>query len=322
MVDVGTPVPRLVHLPLPLFAIPLGLGGVGLAWREAARFLGAPSIIGETLLGLTALAWLVIFGLHLGRAVRHPGALLGDLRHPVRSAFAGAVTIGLMLIAGALFPYAPTAAATLWLGAVALHLWVGVWTVRGLLLAPREVAALTPLLLIPLVGNILAPAIGVRMGYETLCWILFGIGGLLWAMIQPLILGRILTGPAMPERMRPALAILIAPPAVGAIALANLTHGFGPGPLILLGLAAFIATVMLTLVARFAQVPFSLAWWGWTFPSAAFAMSMLALAAAYPLTWVLVLGWLSLLGASVILALVAAATLRAALAGQLLLPDA
>jgi tellurite resistance protein len=160
------------------------------------------------------------------------------------------------------------------------------------------------------------------MGYETLCWVLLGIGGLLWVMIQPLILGRILTGPAMPDRMRLALTILIAPPAVGAIALANLTHGFGPGPLILLGLAAFIAAVMATLVGQFARVPFSLAWWGWTFPTAAFAMSMLALGQAYPLGWVLLLGWLALLGASAILVRVSVATLHAARAGHLLQPDA
>ena len=51
--------------------------------------------------------------------LRHPAALAADLRHPIRSAFAGAVTIGLMIMAGGLMPYARGAAEALWLAAVA-----------------------------------------------------------------------------------------------------------------------------------------------------------------------------------------------------------
>ena len=105
----------LVHLPLPLFAAPMGLGGIGLAWREAAHVLGAPGVIGEALLLLTTVLWTVIFALHLPRPMRHPGALAGDFKHPIRSAFAAAVSIGLMLIAAAFLPYNRDAAATIWI---------------------------------------------------------------------------------------------------------------------------------------------------------------------------------------------------------------
>jgi len=36
----------LAHLPLPPFAVPMGLGGLGLMWREADRVLGVPGLIG------------------------------------------------------------------------------------------------------------------------------------------------------------------------------------------------------------------------------------------------------------------------------------
>jgi len=33
---------RLRHLPLALFAVPIGLAGLGLAWREAVGGIGRP----------------------------------------------------------------------------------------------------------------------------------------------------------------------------------------------------------------------------------------------------------------------------------------
>ena len=97
-------VPNVAHLPLPLLAMPMGLGGVGLAWRQAATQLGAPALVGEALLALTALVWVAVVGLQLLRALRHTDALLAELAHPVRAAFAAAPTIGLMIVSAAAWP--------------------------------------------------------------------------------------------------------------------------------------------------------------------------------------------------------------------------
>ena len=312
---------RLVHLPLALFAAPMGIGGIGLAWREAARHLGAPAFIGEVLIALACALWVLLVALHVTRALRHPGALAADLSHPVRSAFAGAGSIGLMIVAGGLTPYAFEVAGWIWLVAVALHVGIGAWMVRGLLISPRESTALSPPLLIPLVGNVLAPAFGAGLGYETLGWVLFGLGALLWVLVQPLILSRIILGPKLPIRLQPTLVILLAPPAAAALALARLTHGFGPGPLILLGLGAFFALVFATLVPVFARMPFALSWWAWTFPTAAFALSVLAFANDHPHGAWRVAAWGLLLASSCIVALVSGMTLREAVAGRLLQPE-
>jgi tellurite resistance protein len=311
----------LAHLPLPLFAVPMGLGGLGLAYREAGRVLGVPGLVGEALLLLAGLAWLVIAALHAIRAMRHPGSLAADLRHPIRAAFAGAVSIGLMIAAGGLIPHAPEIAARIWIVAVLVHLGIGIFIVRGLLRAPRDAATLTPPLLIPLVGNVLAPVFGVRLGFETASWLLFGIGALLWVLLQPSILHRVVTGPPLPERLRPTLAILLAPPAVGSLALAALTGGFGPAALAVFGLAAFIALVLLTMVGDFARVPFAMSWWGWTFPSAAFTAAVLGAAHAHSAPWQTPLLWTVLAAATAIVTLVTAATIREIRAGRLLLPE-
>lgn len=103
--------PGLRHLPLALFAAPMGLGALGHALREAFGTLAAPWWIGEALLLLACLAWLALAALHDARALRHPDALAADFRHPGRGCFAAAASIGLFLVAGFLAPHAPALAA-------------------------------------------------------------------------------------------------------------------------------------------------------------------------------------------------------------------
>jgi tellurite resistance protein len=301
--------PTLAHLPLPLLAMPMGLGGVGLAWRQAHPMLGVPAAIGEALLLLTALVWVGIVALQLARLLRHPEAVMEEVGHPVRVAFAAAPTIGLMILSAAALPYAPGFAATLWSIAVALHLLVAMLLLRRVLGGRGDPAMIAPPLLIPLVGNILAPIFGVPMGFVDMSWIMFGVGLVLWLAVLPLLLYRLFAGPALPPPLVPSLVILLAPPAVGAVALAALTGQAGGPAFGLAGVALLIAAVLLSLASEIARIPFGMPWWGVTFPTAAFAIMLMAL--RFP-PW---LCWLALLGSTALTALVAWRTVLAARAG-------
>lgn len=315
------PARRLAHLPLPLFAAPMGFGGLGLAWREAAHVLDAPAIIGETLLGLAGAIWLVVTGLHVIRALGSSSSLLNDLRHPVRSAFTGAISIGMMLVAAGVLPYSSTMATGIWSAAVALHIIIGIWLLRELFKAPREASTLTPPLLIPLVGNVVAPIIGAKLGFVAISWMLFGFGCVLWASLQPLLLGRIFNGPALPERLRPTLVIFLAPPAVSTVAVANLTGEVGPFALACFGYAAMLALIFVTMIPEFRRVPFAMSWWGWTFPTATFATASFTVVRSHSSSWHHPALWIILLGASLILFIVSVATLKSAINGKLFQPE-
>ncbi len=308
--------PGLAHLPLPLLVLPMGLGGVGLAWREAAAVLGAPAVVGEALLLLTALVWLLVVGSQVLRALRYPDAMRAELRHPVRVAFAAAPTVGLMILAGAIWPYAPRFGAGLWGVAIALHLVVAMLLLRRMLAGRGEVAMLAPPLLIPFVGNILAPVFGARMGFADASWMMFGVGVLLWLAILPLLLHRLVAGPPLPLAMRPSLAIFIAPPAVGALAVVALTGQTHGVALAFVGVGLLVAAAVLSLAGELARVPFGLSWWGVTFPSAAFAIMLMGLG-FHP-----VFGWLALALTTALTGWVAWRTLRAAQAGAFLRPEA
>ncbi|WP_439598827.1 hypothetical protein [Falsiroseomonas sp.] len=308
--------PGLAHLPLPLLVLPMGLGGMGLAWREAAASLGAPAVIGEAVLLLAALVWLVVVAGQAARAWLYPDAMLAELRHPVRVAFAATPTVGLMILAGAAFPHAPGFGAGLWCVAVALHLVVAMLLLRRVLAGRGEVAMLAPPLLVPFVGNILAPVFGARMGFHDASWMMFGVGTVLWLAALPLLLHRLIAGPPLPLAMRPSIAIFLAPPAVGALAVAALTGERHSLALAFTGVALLVAAALLSLARELARVPFSLTWWGVTFPSAAFAV-MLMVQGFHP-----VFGWLALALNTGLTGWVTWRTAMAARAGVFLRPEA
>lgn len=300
------PAGGLAHFPLPLLAVPLGLGGLGLAWRH----MGV-AWVGEPLMALTALAWLVIGGLHLARAVRHPDAALADWRNPMRCGFVGAASIGMMLTAAALLPHAPDLARALLLPAIVLHLTIGLLLLARVLRGEGSAAMLVPPLMIPLVGNVLAPIFCVPLGLPMLGWMLFGVGMLLWLGLQPLLLGRLFEAP-LPPPLRPSLAILLAPSAVGALAVEALGAPL-PAFLAIYGLAAFTFALLLMVLRPMLGSGFTLGYWGLTFPLAAFTTATMKVAPA-AISW----GMLGL--ATLVIGGIAFATLRLALRGALLRP--
>lgn len=311
----------LRHLPLALFAAPMGLGALGFAWREARATLGAPWWIGEALLLLCALLWAGLAALHAARILRHPDAFAADMRHPVRVCFAAAATIGVFLVVGFLAPHAPRFAAALWFAGVAGQLAVAAWVVRGLISAPRDPAGITPALLLPLVGNILAPLPGAKLGFVGPAWMMFGVGALLWAALHPLLLSRLATGPALPPRLLPTVCILLAPPAVGSLSLAALTGGFWAVPLAVLGFGAFLALVLLTMLPAFLCLPFGVSAWAFTFPTGTFAAALLWAGRESGGEWLAAPLWAVLVAATAIVVSVAAGTLRAARAGVFWRPE-
>jgi tellurite resistance protein len=307
--------PTLEHLPIPLLTMPMGTGGVGLAWRQAHHALGVPAVVGEALLAFTALLWVVVVALQALRALRYPEAVLAELRHPVRVAFAAAPTIGLMIVSAFLHSHAPGLGAALWAVAVALHLLVAMMLLRRILAGRGEIAMISPPLLIPFAGLVLAPVFGVRMGFVEASAMMLGIGVILWLATLPLLLHRLVAGPPLPPPLRPSLAILLAPPAIAALGLIALTGQTGGVVLALVGMALLFAAVLVSLAAEFARVPFGLPWWGVTFPSAAFAVLVMVMGFPAPL------GWAALLATTALTGWVAWRTLRAAQAGAFFRPE-
>ena len=243
---------------------------------------------------LSALVFVVLLVASVLRWQRYPAALADDLKHPVRHAFVAAFPVSLLLLAtvgvalvGAGDPLGPVWNALWWAGSLA-QLWATVW-VLGRWLAPAAVAqpgaggaavlwpSITPVLLIPVVGNVLVPLAGLPLGHEWWSALQFGVGAFLWPVVMALILLRRIAHSPVPERVLPSWFITVAPPAVIGVVLTQWQVPLAV-VLALWGVALFFLVWVASLVRRIASQPFGVAFWALSFPLAAFTVLTLRVA--------------------------------------------
>lgn len=325
------------------FAVVMGLCGLSLAWYRAAGPLGDMATGIALVLGVLALlVFAVLLVASSVRFSRYPQALADDFKHPARHAFVAALPVSLLLLAavgvalgGAQGPLNPLWRLLWWAGSLT-QLWATLW-VLGRWLAPAAVSqpglgagntglwpGVTPVLLIPVVGNVVAPLGGLPLGIEGWSSAQLGIGLFLWPVVFTLVLARRLAHSPLPERLMPAWFITLAPPSVIGSVLVQLQ-----APLVLVqalwGIALFTLLLLLPVARRVAAQPFGIAFWALSFPLAAFTALTLRLAELQPgSSWHGLLqnaGVLLLASSSMVVLWLGFATVRGLRDGTLLAPE-
>ena len=320
------------------FAIVMGLCGLSLAWYRAQGLMGEMAAVFSLLVGLLALVVaVVLLAASLTRWQRYPQALAEDLKHPVRHAFVAAIPVSLLLLAAVGVAHDGASGdlnlawEALWWAGSLTQLWATVW-VLGRWLAPVALVpaganpgglwpSVTPVLLIPVVGNVVVPLAGLPLGHELWSMAQFGIGAFLWPIVIGLVLVRRLAHSPLPDRILPAWFITIAPPSVIGVVLMQMQ-----APLALAvglwGVALFFLVWLLPVLRRIATQPFSIAFWGLSFPLAALATLTLLVIEAMPDQGLLqTLGVLLLAASSIVIIWLCFATVRGLRDGTLLAPE-
>ena len=317
--------PALKFIGPQWFATVMGLAGLALAWAAAAPKMGpAAEWVSRSVGALAALVFVVLLVLFSKRGQQYPEALTADLLHPVRHAFFATITVALILLATlghALFGVS-VFWETLWLLACLLQLAVTVWVMsrwwRGNTVGGFQWPGITPVLIIPVVGNVLAPIAGVPLGMHEWAAVQFGVGVFLWPVVMALILARIGVQGLWPERLLPTAFITVAPSALIGLSLLR----FEAGPAwaqgcwgISLFFLLWSAQVLKPMLAQ----PFSMAWWALSFPLAAFAALTLKLAQTGQPFAFLAMPVLAL--ATLVIAALCVWTIRGLQQGTLLVPE-
>lgn len=273
---------RLSHFPITFFATTMGLGGLTLALRAAAKPLALGALPYQLMLGLTAGVFGLIVLFYVLKAVLHWGAVKAEWQHPVRLAFFPTASVSLLLIATGVMTLSPPAALALWAvgatlqGALTLAVvtnWIGTRSFQH--------GQLNPAWFIPAVGNVIVPITGAQLGFTEVSWLFFAAGMMFWLVLLTLVFNRLVFHDPLPGRLQPTLVILIAPPAVAFVAWVRLTMGGTGGegaPVdafghILLSLAYVFAALVAVQVPRILRLPFAMSFWALSFPLAALTIA-------------------------------------------------
>ena len=303
---------RLEHFPVGAFAVVMGLAGTAVAWLKAAALWSVPPLVGRGLAVFALAVFALVAVAYAVKVIRHRGAVIAEWSHPVKSAFTATIPISLLVLAIGFLEWAPGFAAALWWTGAVLQAVVTLWVVRTWIADARiEHVHIHPAWFIPAVGNIVAPIAGSGFAPPAVNWYFFGIGIVYWLGLLPIVLSRLFTVGTLPPRLSPTLAILIAPPAVGALAWVRLGGSFDdPLVKILLGVAVFQLLLLAVQAPALRQMPFAISSWAYSFPLAALSTGLIGSSASGGIDY----GWFAALVLALTTIVVAALAVRTGIA--------
>ncbi|WP_460273470.1 TDT family transporter [Celeribacter sp. ULVN23_4] len=300
--------------PPAIFPPIMGLMGLGLAWRNAAKVIpGAPAWIGEMLLGAFSLLYLFALLTYFAKMSRRPSVIAEDLRIlPGRAGLSAGADTG-FLFAAVLVPYSALAAKTvLVLSLIALTV-VALLIIRSFALGPAEQRRVTPAWHLSFVGYILAPLSAVPLGWVGLSQFLFAttlpIAAAIW-LISVLQFAKA----DVPPPLRPLLAIHLAPLSLFGIVATLLGYTTLALAFAWIGVTALLVYVFG--VRYLTKGDFSALWGAFTFPLAAFANMMFAAATLVPMPF-RIIGGLELVAATLVIFYIAPKIMQIWMRGKL-----
>jgi tellurite resistance protein len=316
-----TPEPRLRHFPVSFFAMVMGLTGLAIAWDKAQIVFALPVDLGTPILALAAGLFCVLLALYLTKLARYRDAVTAELGHPIHLNFVPTISISLLLLAVGTLPHWPGVAGILWVVGTSLHLLLTLY-VMGVWIHHEhfEIHHINPAWFIPVVGNVLVPIAGVKLGFAEVSWFFFSIGILFWLMLFTIILYRVLFHHPLAARLMPTFFILIAPPAVGFMAYLQLTGGLDPFARVLYYSGLFLTLLLATQIGRFLRIPFYLSWWAYSFPLAAIAIATFVMYEQTGLTAFAGLAWVLLTLVTLVVVNLLARTARAVATHRICVP--
>ena len=329
MLDSSSHDTALEHLGPGWFVLVMGWSGLAMAWFRAVPLVGDnATLIGKAAASLAGLIFLTLVLAMALRMARHPAAVQADLRHPVKHAFVAALPISLLLLGTltvtALDPTTALGPILWWMGSLG-EMGATVWVLARWLRAKEQGGlqwpAVTPVLFIPVVGNVIVPLAGIPMGFGAWAAAQFAIGLFLWPTLLVLLMARMVMAGPLPGRMSGTLFIMAAPPSVIGLCLLQweLSQATAWGAW---GIALFSILWALTQLAVLRQQAFGIPHWGMSFPLAAFAALSLRLSQTSGGEWLSLPATAMLAVASVVIVGLTLSTWRGLRQGRLLVPDA
>ena len=313
---------QLPPVPASFFGIVLGIGGLGLSWRQAHEAWGVPAIVGEALMGVAAAVWATLVLLFAAKWIHARAAALDEARHPVQCCFVGLVGVATLLIAAAVLPYSRLAAQVLFAVGVVYTLGFALWRTGTLWQGGRDESTSTPVLYLPSVaGSFVTAALVSSLGRPDWGALAFGAGIFSWLAIESVLLHRLYMGPPLPPALRPTLGIQLAPPTVAATAYLSVSGGdSGLLTQALLGYGLLQAVLLLRLLPWVREQQASAAYWSFSFGATALATASIVMVRHGATAAVADLAPVLFFGANILVAVLAASTLWLMVQGRLLPP--
>jgi C4-dicarboxylate transporter/malic acid transport protein len=286
-----------------------------LAVGEGTSFADATQVVARVVLAMALVLGVLVLGATAARWVRFQAEARADLRHPVKGGMTATAAGGLLTLAVAIGRVGPgflpeafilPAVTVLAVVGALLALVIG-WEflgemftstdaslvqMSGAWFVPPVVTIIVPLALLPIIaGN---P--GTAADLVALAWAFLGMGAVLYLVVTATLFMRSISHPLPPAGLAPTLFIGMGPAGLmgldlvrlsqvsvqAGVAEASLVTSMLPAATMMWGFGLWWMVAALVVLRRgYARLPFSLSWWGFTFPLAAWTIATIVLGRAW-----------------------------------------
>jgi tellurite resistance protein len=255
-----------VRLRPNLFGVPFGVAGLAACWAAAAGSAHPPPVVSTLLWALAAAALLVIGLPYLGQVVRGRG-LAAELADPTFGPFTSVPGMLVMLLGGAVGPWSRPVGTAVFLVGLLATILIGGYLSGQWILSDLQLAQWHPGYFLPTVGGgLLAANVAARLGLDRTAAAMFGWGLVCWLALGSIVLARLFTQPMLPEKLRPTMAIELAPPAVAGNAWFAMNGGrIDLVAAMLAGYGLLMLLVQVRLAPLYRRVPFGPGTWAFAF---------------------------------------------------------
>ncbi len=298
-----------------------------LAVGEGSSLAGPTQAAARVILVIALVMGVLVLGATAARWVRFTAEARADLRHPVKGGMTATAAGGLLTLAVAIGKVGPgflpesiilPAVTVLAVVGALLALLIGweflaeVFTSQDAALAqmsgawfvPPVVTIIVPLALLPIIaGN---P--GIAADLVALSWAFLGMGAVLYLVVTATLFVRSISHPLPPAGLAPTLFIGMGPAGLmgldmvrlsqvsvqAGVAEPSLVTSILPFATMMWGFGLWWMVAALVVLRRgYATLPFSLSWWGFTFPLAAWTIATIVLGNAWDSGLVTAVGWVA-----------------------------
>ena len=260
-------------IPVNYFSIVLGLAALGLAWRYGAHTVALPAWVGETLLGLASIIWLIFITAYGVKWWRFPHQAKEELHHVIQCCFISLIPITTMLIGLAALPYEITLSVGLITLGIIGQLAFAAYRAAGLWRGIHKAEAATPIMYLPTVATnfVSGTALGY-LGYSEVGMLFFGAGVFSWLSLEPAILQRLRNLEPLAPAVRPVIGIQLAPAFVGCSTYLALNGGeIDLLVKLLIGYGVLQLLFLIRLLPWIFQNGFTVSFWAFSFGLASMA---------------------------------------------------
>ncbi|XP_057527864.1 S-type anion channel SLAH2-like [Amaranthus tricolor] len=281
MLPEDKPWPFLLRFPIASFGICLGVSSQAILWKTLANspsisFLKVSPLV-NLILWSISIALVVVVAIIYGlKLILYFEAVRREYYHPIRVNFFFAPFISLLFLSLGCPPSVTNDLhRALWyvlmFPFLCLELKIyGQWMSGG---QRRLSKVANPVNHLSVVGNFVGALLGASMGLKEGPIFFFAVGLAHYTVLFVTLYQRLPTNKTLPKELHPVFFLFVAAPSVASVAWAKIQGSFDYGSRISYFIALFLLFSLAVRINFFRGFKFSIAWWAYTFPMTAAAIS-------------------------------------------------